>query len=285
MKKHAYLIIAHNEFEVLNLLLQALDDSRNDIYIHFDKKVKTIPLLKCTKSNLFILEDRVDVRWGHVSQIKAEYALFEYAYKNKERYSRYHLISGVHFPLKTQNEIHTFFGTRENKELLCFLGVDTYEINLKLERYHFCVKNYQHSNSFLRRLSQLSWTILLKMQYLFKINKKPMKVSIKANQWVSLTPKAIEFITQDKQTVLSEFKWSFCADEFFVPYVLQQYLDKCEIVNDNRLLYNEFIGSRPRLLTDEDYDFLIKSDYLFGRKFSKSNLDVVEKILKYIKPE
>lgn len=112
-----------------------------------------------------------------------------------------------------------------------------------------------------------------------------MKVNIKANQWVSLTPNAIKLIIQDKQKILNEFKWSFCADEFFVPYVLQQYPDKCEIVNDKRLLYNEFIGSRPRSLTDDDYDFLIQSDYLFGRKFSKSNLDVVEKILKHIKPE
>lgn len=36
---HAYLIIAHNEFEVLQKLVGALDDPRNDIYIHFDKKV------------------------------------------------------------------------------------------------------------------------------------------------------------------------------------------------------------------------------------------------------
>jgi hypothetical protein len=37
--KHAYLIIVHHEFEVLKLLLQALDDPCNDIYIHFDKIV------------------------------------------------------------------------------------------------------------------------------------------------------------------------------------------------------------------------------------------------------
>ena len=44
--KHAYLIMAHHEFEVLGKLVQALDDERNDIYIHFDKKVKNYPLLK-----------------------------------------------------------------------------------------------------------------------------------------------------------------------------------------------------------------------------------------------
>ena len=34
--KHAYLILAHNEFVILERLIQAIDDERNDIYIHFD---------------------------------------------------------------------------------------------------------------------------------------------------------------------------------------------------------------------------------------------------------
>ena len=38
MKKHAYLIIAHNNFEQLKNLIHALDDTRNDIYVHIDKK-------------------------------------------------------------------------------------------------------------------------------------------------------------------------------------------------------------------------------------------------------
>ena len=31
--KHAFLIIAHNEYPVLEVLLSMLDDERNDIYI------------------------------------------------------------------------------------------------------------------------------------------------------------------------------------------------------------------------------------------------------------
>ena len=32
--KHAYLIMAHNNFSLLSLLLQLIDDVRNDIYIY-----------------------------------------------------------------------------------------------------------------------------------------------------------------------------------------------------------------------------------------------------------
>ena len=41
--RHAYLIMAHNEWELLNTLLSLIDDPRNDIFLHIDKKVKTMP--------------------------------------------------------------------------------------------------------------------------------------------------------------------------------------------------------------------------------------------------
>ena len=49
-KKHAYLIIAHNNWKQLSLLLSVLDDERNDIYIHIDKKSKNVPIDSLRKS-------------------------------------------------------------------------------------------------------------------------------------------------------------------------------------------------------------------------------------------
>ena len=283
--KHAYLIIAHHEFSLLKLLLKALDDPRNDIYIHFDKKSKNIPLLKCEYSRLFILDKQVDIRWGHVSQIEAEYILFENAYNTKEKYSRYHLISGTHFPLKSQTEIHDFFRVYENEEILNFIYTNSYEVNMKLGRYHFFLKNYNNKNIAKKKLFQSLWHVLLKLEYLFKITKTEPKVTVKANNWVSLTPKAVVLIIQEKARILKEFKWTFCGDEYFVPYLLESNKSEYKMLNDKRLLYNEFLDSSPRILKDTDYDFLIHSDYLFARKFSESDLDVVKKILKHIKQE
>src|SRR5574344_2790870 len=94
--KHAYLIIAHNEFDVLQQLIAALDHERNDIYLHIDKKVKSIPSMSVRYAKLFVVDQRVDVRWGDVSQIESEYVLFEQAFDNPENYTRYILISGTH---------------------------------------------------------------------------------------------------------------------------------------------------------------------------------------------
>lgn len=52
--RHAFLIIAHNEFQILKILINLLDHAQNDIFVHFDRKVKDLPILNCQYSQIFI---------------------------------------------------------------------------------------------------------------------------------------------------------------------------------------------------------------------------------------
>lgn len=62
MKKHAYLIMAHNNWKILEKLLILLDDKRNDIYLHIDLKSDFIDFSsKVHNANLFIFHE-IDVR-------------------------------------------------------------------------------------------------------------------------------------------------------------------------------------------------------------------------------
>lgn len=108
--KHAYLIMAHADWDLLKTLVSLLDYELNDIYIHIDAKVQdeSIPAIVCSRSNLYVLERRIPVEWGDISQIEAEYLLFEAAYNNSH-YSYYHLLSGVDLPIKTKEHIYSFF--------------------------------------------------------------------------------------------------------------------------------------------------------------------------------
>ena len=65
--KHAYLIMAHNEWDMLNKLIQALDYPNNDIYLHIDKKadLKKVNIYKTKYSKVF-LKKRMVINWvGH----------------------------------------------------------------------------------------------------------------------------------------------------------------------------------------------------------------------------
>lgn len=102
--------MAHADWDLLKTLVSLLDYELNDIYIHIDAKVpaESIPAIACSRSNLYVLERRIPVAWGDISQIEAEYMLFEAAY-NKAPYSYYHLLSGVDLPIKTKEQIYSFF--------------------------------------------------------------------------------------------------------------------------------------------------------------------------------
>lgn len=78
-QRHAYLIIAHTNWEQLQKLVSLLDDKRNDIYVHIDKKSNTSKLRLNTQFSKLVFVERHNVRWGDVSQIKAEMALFSAA--------------------------------------------------------------------------------------------------------------------------------------------------------------------------------------------------------------
>lgn len=118
--KHAYLLIVHEYNEILEKLLKSLDDKRNDIFIHVDKKTKDFPFEKVNSiiktSDIYFIP-RIKVYWGGSSQIKVELNLLEEAV-NKNKYRYFHLLSGVDLPLKTQDEIHKFFLENDGKEFV-----------------------------------------------------------------------------------------------------------------------------------------------------------------------
>ncbi len=70
--KHAYLIMAHNQPEHLRKLLDVLDNERNDIFIHLDKKssIDSQSLLDiCQKSKMYFT-NRLNVYWGGAHRLR-----------------------------------------------------------------------------------------------------------------------------------------------------------------------------------------------------------------------
>ena len=138
MKRHAYLIKAHHQFDLLEKLLWLLDDERNDIYIHIGVGVNydRARFEKCVKKSGIFFVYPVKESWGGYSQIESELHLFEAAAENS--YAYYHLLSGVDLPLKTQDEIHAFFDANDGKEFIYFCPKSFWkESAYKYEQYRF----------------------------------------------------------------------------------------------------------------------------------------------------
>lgn len=274
--KHAYLIITHNQFLTLQELVSVLDDERNDIYVHFDKKVKNLPDIHTRFSKLVILEKRVSVIWGDVSQIKAEYALFEAAVSSGQDYAYYHLISGTHFPLKSNDALHSWFVACDGASVLRHVPLTDEEIQMRFGLYHFFLKHLVDKNKFVNKLYHLGWRGILRAQKALGIKRDTSFIRGKASQWCSLTDDAIKLLLSKKEEALRNFRLSFCSDEFFVLSVLQD--SGLPFVFDDRICHVEFVRTTPRKYTKSDFDRLMMSDALFFRKMTDSNLGLAEMI-------
>ncbi|MBR0500106.1 MAG: glycosyl transferase [Bacteroidales bacterium] len=267
---HAWLIIAHNEFDILRRLVSALDDERSDIFIHFDKKVKNLPEIRTSKSHLIILDNRIDVRWGAVSQIECELALFQAAVQQGS-YDYYHIVSGVTLPLKRFDEIDAFFQTTAGKSVFTGLCKDTpYQETLKMRRYNLFLRNYTSGKRLLRIASQLGWKSAIALQRLLHIETNRGQLFYKASNWLSLTDEAVRFILQRKQEILKRYRWSFCGDEYFVPSELMASPMKDYVLNSDRYLYREIVRSTATTYHLEDLQKLSATGSLFARKFTYS---------------
>lgn len=275
--KHAFLIVAHNEFEVLQHLVDALDDSQNDIYIHFDKKVNIIPKIIVKHSNLFLCNERIDVHWGDISMLKAEYALWKSAY-SRGGYSYYHIISGVHFPLKSPKELHNFFDALGDKNVLEEMSTSEGEVDSKIKKFNFFICTFVSPNRFLRYFSQYAWRVFIRIQKIFRISRHRPYQYKKASVWVSLTEAGVSHMLSAEQRILKEYKYTFCGDEYFVASELWNSSLRDKILFYDKMLKCDFVRANCRVYTISDLKVILSSDCLFARKFSSVDLSVIEKI-------
>lgn len=267
---HAWLIIAHNEFGILQRLVSLLDDAECDFYIHFDKKLKATPAISVEKARLFVLSNRLDVRWGSVSQIKCELTLFEEANKNRS-YDYYHIISGTTLPLKSLNELDSFFLACDGKSVLTGLCQDTpYQETLKVRRYSLFLRNFTSPHRFLRTLSQFGWKTAIAVQRLLHLEANRGKVFYKASNWLSLREEAVQFMLRHQHEILKKYRWSFCGDEYFVPSELMASPLKDRILNSDTYLKREIARDKAATFHLREYASLAESNYLFARKFTES---------------
>ena len=286
--KHAYLIIAHHEPLVLSTLLHALDDSRNDIFLHIDQRADNLRRqmadLHTAHAGLIILPHPLKVYWGDISQVKAEFMLLEAAVQ-KEEYAYYHLLSGVDLPLKSQDYIHRFFQQHAGLEFVGFWqsAAQRRELDKRVSRYFFFTKALRPKDTLRHVLATPLGNILLIGQKLLGIRRKKEVEFKKGPQWFSISHAFCLYLLSQKAWVLKRFAHTLCPDELFVQSVLWNSPFRAQIYNETdtdrgcmRLI--DWERGAPYTWQATDFKELTLSDKLFARKFSSARPDLLERI-------
>ena len=266
--KHAWLIIAHNEFEVLQRLVSMLDAPESDFYIHFDKKVLNPPQIHVAKGGLTILDKRVDVCWGAVSQIKTELLLLETANK-RGPYAHYHILSGTHLPLKSVEELMHFYALHKDEEIMRFWPHDEGDADFKLRRFHYPMKYFKRKDSPIRKtVDTFIWKGMLKIQKVFGIRHHTECSFQKTDNWLSLSEYGCAWLVRHKNEIMKKYRWSFCGDEYFAATELLSSGMDFKIFDCQNLLHVEFIGDTPMSFPLSAYSTLQNTGFLWARKFT-----------------
>lgn len=273
-KKHAYLIMAHNNFYCLEMLLRLLDDERNDIYLHIDKKVKNFDFAKyrslCSRARVYTAPKRLDAAWGSRRLVLAEMILFRTA-AARGPYRYYHLLSGADLPLKSQNEIHARFSGC-SASFLRRTEKPTQWDTQRLSRYHNVIPG---KNGLSDRLNQ--WLMILQERMgVDRLERQGIQLQ-KGSQWGSLTQEAVDCLLENEEQIRSMTRFSVCADEVYKQTVLHAKGCPMEDTSTRLTFWGE--GDHPRVITMADMPLLESAPQLFARKFDgEKHRDAVDAV-------
>lgn len=277
MNKHAYLILAHNEHKLFKLLVQCLDDERNDIFVHIDKKAK-VEDFNCNlkKSNIYFLEDRVDASWGDFSLVEAELKLFKQA-STRYEYAYYHLISGVDLPIKNQDYIHSYCELHQGTEFIGFAqNVTSKELQWRSQHYFLFSKEFKSCSFFKRTVRAL----FARLQTLIGYRRSNLTIK-KGAQWCSITHKFVLYILANERAIRKTFNHTYCPDELFI----QTLCWNSDFKNNVYSLEDEFVGCKRYIKwVDGELKPILNGDILnmrnsscwFARKFDANNVKLIK---------
>lgn len=289
--KHAVLIVAHTQFDLLLDLVRKFDNNFS-IFVHVDKKVclpRSILDTLLSDSRVRFIDQQYKVNWGGRSIVDAVLWLCRTALSDNEgvRCDYFHLISGTDFPIKNICYFKYFFEKHAGRNFMEFFrlpnvrwyreGVDRLMFlhpmdridwgNPLAQKIYERYVGYQRSRSLLRPL--------------------PGHPIYGGSTWWSLTREAVVYICEhaNDNGWYDRLEDTFSPDEMFVQTILLNSCLKCTLVNDNLRYVNWEVrdGHSPVLLDERDALAIRKSSALFARKMDRNvSLSLMEQIAKEI---
>lgn len=268
--RHAFLIIAHERPEELSRLIRAIDDSRNDIYVHVDatSSMDLKSLRGAANNSTLTLIDRTKVTWGGSSQIRVELDLFDAAYRHGP-YRYYHLLSGVDYPVKSNDEIHRYFEEHD--------GLNFIQPVESLPRQHQRYDQYHLLQDTLIGKKRNFWKYLdfasCQVQQSIGIHRWPKdRVATRYINWVSVTDEVVSRLAERRDGILRRYRFTYCCDEIFLLDELRGTGLESTIAPQGNLRFIEWAwhskhDSSPRTLEIEDLAALQDPNIMFARKF------------------
>lgn len=281
--KNVYLMQVHKDIDQICRLIKALNDGENLIVIHVDKKndklFTELNNLYESDKNIRIIENRVNVIWGGLSQVKATINMIESIVEDGNEYEYISFISGQDYPIKSIENINKILTQNKGKNFIEYKDIGSFKSRIK--KYHFFADFQDKKAIPIRVLNKLAK--IVQKNNLYRMNLRNMKL-YKGSSWFTITYECLcyiyNYINIQNKEYLNEFKFTVCSDEHFFQIILLNSCFKESIVNNN-LRYIKWQKGKcnPEILTIKDYDDIKNYDGIFARKFDiNQDSEILNKI-------
>lgn len=270
--RFALLIITYSSPKQTKRLVESLNNGEFDFYIHVDKKmdIKThhdlfdIP-------NVYFVENRIDIKWAGFTTVEAALSGIRFIAATGIKYDFINLITGQDYPIKSASYISNFLKQNIGKEFIYYKHFEKEweEAKSRVEKYHFTELPFRGKH----RLAFLVNALTPKRK--FPVN---LELVGKETFWtlsLECATYVVNYIDSNKR--LKRFlRYTWGSDEFIFQTIIMGSPFKEKVENKNYRLINwPEIGARPNTFVTKDFEKIMKSDALFGRKF---DINVDEKI-------
>lgn len=270
--------MAHEQPEILLAQLQLLDDERNDIFLHIDRKAKAVEeALKHYRPKHATLHHvpAQKVYWGDLSQVKTELHCFATARRHGV-YAYYHLLSGVDMPLCTMDELHRFFQQHEGREFISFWMDEKHgrDLRKKVTRHYFFTRYLKKNHDLLlHRITTPIRKTVLATEKILRYRRR-RKANFKTGfNWCSITDAFCAHLLSEEPYLLRLFRRTLCPDEIYKQTCIWNSSFRDRLFNtadpeQGCMRRIDWHRGSPYVWQLEDLNELLTSGFLFARKFS-----------------
>lgn len=263
--------------------------NENIIIIHVDKKSDITPFECLKQPNVYFLENRVNVLWGHVSQIDVTLMLLEYCHDFE--YDYFFLISGDDIPIQSNSKINNIL---EKFHEFDFIDCNDETNIVPEDRVRFNYPSFFYTKEKTLRIKAKKFAVYKTRKVFFR-NKKfdncrfQIPKMYKGANWFTFKKSTVDYILnylKENPWFYPLFEKSICADEVFFHTIFKTNSNLKIFKNENflnsELRYIDWqTGPEyPKILNEEDRTSMIQSNCLFARKLPvNANKNFMESFL------
>lgn len=278
----ACIITAYHNFNQLNRLIEILS-KKFEVYVHIDKKTKPSWKEILKEKERVHLYSKFNINCGGSAHLKAIVWLMNEALSN-ENISYFHIISGDDWPVRSLEEIYSFFEDSNEISLLTTKMSDMtdewYKTSARWQKYYSFLDIFNYKD-----LKQKIFVkSFVKFQQLIGVNRfKQLEIEMAQGLvWGGIPRNAFEYCMKyvhDNPEFWEFMTYGHASEEFFFQTILANNdIFEKQISNKNYryMNWNKKNGSYPGILDMDDYENIINGEFFFVRKI---DLDISGKLI------